>query len=348
MKLAIIFGGVSFEHEISIVSAIALKDILKFELTYIFLDESRDFYLIPTDIIKSNLFSSGEYKKLSKLTLKQGGFYESKKSLFKIKEESVDFDVALNLIHGGDGEDGKLASIFEFMGVDYIGPRVEASVLSFNKHLTKLYARDISVSTVPYQLLNIKDKRDLDFDYPVIIKPLSLGSSIGVSVASTPEEFEYGLDVAYEFDNNVLIEPFLEDLREFNVAGFRADKFIFSKIEEPTKNSQILDFDKKYMDFGRTEATLSEINENLELSLKEEFAKVYNTLFDGALIRCDFFYHNSRIYLNEINPIPGSMANYLFDDFNEAIETLTNHLPKSKKIEIDYKYINSIQSAKGK
>ncbi len=348
MKLAIIFGGVSFEHEISIVSAIALKDVLKFELIYIFLNENREFYLIPTDTIKSNLFSSGEYKKFSKLTLKQGGFYENKKSLFKTRKELVNFDVTLNLVHGGDGEDGKLASLFEFMNIDFIGPRIQASVLSFNKHLTKLYARDIAVSTVPYQLLNINDKRDLDFDYPIIIKPLSLGSSIGVSVASTPEEFDYGLDVAFEFDNNILIEPFLEDLREFNVAGFRADKFVFSKIEEPTKNSKILDFDKKYMDFGRTEATLSKVNESLELSLKEEFAKVYNTLFEGALIRCDFFYHNNRIYLNEINPIPGSMANYLFDDFNSVIETLANYLPKSKKIEIDYKYINSIQSAKGK
>lgn len=348
MKLAIIFGGESFEHEISIVSAIALKSVLNFELIYIFLDKEREFYLIPTDTIKSNLFSSGEYLKLPKLTIKNGGFYQNKKGFLKVSEEKIDFDIALNLVHGGDGEDGKLASLFEFMGVDFIGPRVEASVLSFNKHLTKLYARDIGVSTVPYQLLNISDKRDLDFDYPVIIKPLRLGSSIGVSVASTPEEFEYGLDVAYEFDDSVLIEPFLEDIREFNLAGFRADKFIFSKVEEPSKSKEILDFDKKYMDFGRTEATLSQIDESLELSLKEEFAKVYNSLFDGSLIRCDFFYHKNRIYLNEINPIPGSMSNYLFDDFNSAIETLVNNLPKSKKIEIDYKYINSIQSAKGK
>ncbi len=348
MKLAIIFGGISYEHEISIVSAIALKSVLKFELIYIFLDKNREFYLIPTDIIKSNLFSSGEYKKLSKLTLKNSGFYESKKSFFKVNEEKVNFDVALNLVHGGDGEDGKLASLFEFMDINFIGPQIEASVLSFNKHLTKLYARDIRVNTVDYQLLNINDKRDLDFDYPVIIKPLRLGSSIGVSVANSPSEFEYALDVAFEFDNSVLIEPFLEGVREFNLAGFRADNFVFSKVEEPIKAKEFLDFDKKYMDFGRTEANLSKIDEKIELSLKEEFAKIYNTLFDGALIRCDFFYHENRIYLNEINPIPGSMANYLFDDFNEKIELLAKNLPKSRNIDIDYKYINSIQSAKGK
>lgn len=111
MNIAILFGGSSFEHEISIVSAITLKKVLKKStLTYVFVSQDRKFYLIDTEKINSKLFSSGEYKKSKELTLKQGGF--SADGMFGSK--SVDFDVALNLIHGRDGEDGKISSMMEF------------------------------------------------------------------------------------------------------------------------------------------------------------------------------------------------------------------------------------------
>jgi len=146
LKIAIIFGAQSFEHEISIVSAIAMKDILKSEIVYIFCDKDREFYHIPTSQIKSKLFSSGAYKKSSKLTVKNGGFYQ--KSL--MKEKRVDFDVALNLSHGADGEDGKIASLLEFFEIPFIGPRTDASVMSFNKLFTKLYAKSLGVEVVDF------------------------------------------------------------------------------------------------------------------------------------------------------------------------------------------------------
>jgi D-alanine-D-alanine ligase len=86
----------------------------------------------------------------------------------------------------------------------------------------------------------------------------------------------------------------------------------------------------------------------LRIDLKESFKKVYNNTFEGALIRCDFFVIDDEVYLNEINPIPGSMANYLFDDFNDVINRLIDDLPQDKKIIINYDYVNKIQSAKGK
>ena len=343
MKIAIIFGAQSFEHEISIVSAIAMKDILKSEIVYIFCDKDREFYHIPTSQIKSKLFSSGAYKKSSKLTVKNGGFYQ--KSL--MKEKRVDFDVALNLSHGADGEDGKIASLLEFFEIPFIGPRVDASVMSFNKLFTKLYAKSLGVEVVDFEVLQ-KGAYKISLDYPVIIKPLRLGSSIGVSIVRDESELEYALDVAYEFDTEVLVEPFIEGVREYNLAGLKADEFIFSIVEEPQKE-EFLDFDKKYLDFSRTsQVQKADIDNYLEENLKLTFQKVYGSLFEGALIRCDFFVVDGKILLNEINPIPGSMANYLFSDFNAAIERLFKSLPKSKKIAIDYQYIHSIQKAKGK
>jgi len=344
MKYAIVFGGVSFEHEISIVSAIALKDVLKSSLEFIFIDKNREFYLIDAKDMKSKFFSSGDYKKCDKLTLKQGGFF--KKAL--LGEKKVEFDVAINLVHGGDGEDGKLASIFEFFRIDFIGPRVEASVLSFNKLYTKMYAKEIGVKTVEYEVLRDREYELKKLDFPVIIKPSRLGSSIGVSIVKSKDELEYALDVAYEFDNEIVVEPFIEGVKEYNLAGAYGDDFIYSIVEEPQKK-EFLDFEKKYMDFSRTEQVLkADIDATLEESLKENFKKIYAALFKGAIIRCDFFVVDGEVLLNEINPIPGSYANYLFEDFNKVVSEVSKNLPKAKKIEIDYKYINSIVKAKGK
>ncbi|MCD8213936.1 MAG: D-alanine--D-alanine ligase, partial [Campylobacter sp.] len=106
MKLGIVFGAKSFEHEISIVSAIVLKNVLKQDLNFVFCDKERKFYLIDAANMRANFFSSGKYKKCKKLFLSSGGFYTH--SLFGIKR--LETDVYINLVHGMDGEDGKLAS----------------------------------------------------------------------------------------------------------------------------------------------------------------------------------------------------------------------------------------------
>lgn len=344
MIVAVLFGAKSFEHEISVVSAIALKKVLKSEIVYIFCDYNRDFYLIPTDKINSKRFSSGEYLKDKPLYLKNGGFFYKK----AFGEGKVSFDVMINLVHGGDGEDGKLSSMLDFFHIPYIGPRTEGSCISYNKLFTKFYAKEVGVHTLDYQMLRKDSKEPITIPFPFIVKPLCLGSSIGISIVKEASELSYALDTAFEYDNAVLIEPFMAGVKEYNLAGCKGDKFIFSIIEEPQKE-EFLDFDKKYLDFSRTkrvnEATLSI---PMEEEMRGAFVKLYDPLFLGALIRCDFFVINGLVYLNEINPIPGSMANYLFDDFDSVINTLVNHLPTQVSVPKEYRYINSIQAAKGK
>ena len=239
-KIAIVFGAQSFEHEISIVSSITMKKVLKNELIYIFVDKNREFYHIPTDIIKSNLFSSGEYKKCDKLQLTNNTF--TKKGLFKTT--NLDFDVVLNLTHGGDGEDGVLAGMFKFYNIPFIGPRVEASVVSCNKFLTKSYSTSVNVKTLDYQYFT-KDDEIVIENFPVIIKPVRLGSSIGVSIVKSKEELDYALDVAFEFDNEIIVEPFINGVKEYNLAGTKINgEFTYSIVEEPQKE-EFLDFEKK-------------------------------------------------------------------------------------------------------
>lgn len=342
MNLAILFGGASYEHEISIISAITLKEKLSsLDLTFIFLDQDHTFYLIDANKMDAKTFSSGTYKKLPLLHLRMGGFV--KNSL--LGSSKITCDKVLNLIHGADGEDATMASLFEFYNIEYIGPRKDASVMSFDKFMTKAYASACHVNTVSYELLS--GQRETKIAFPFIVKPTRLGSSIGVSIVKNQGQLDYALDVAYEFDNRLLIEPFIEGVKEYNVAGCMTSKGLkLSIIEEPQKE-EFLDFDKKYLDFSRSE----QVNEAaIAPALKQElyaaFEKIYMPIFEGALIRCDFFVVEGRVLLNEINPIPGSMANYLFEDFTEIIKTIT--LPKKKVIKVNYSYLHSIRCAKGK
>jgi len=345
MNIAILFGASSFEHEISIVSAITMKKVLKKStLTYIFVSPNREFYLVDTDKINSKLFSSGEYKKGKQLTLKSGGFFMD--GMFGSK--AVSCDGVLNLIHGRDGEDGKISSMMEFFNIPFISPRMEASSLSYNKLYTKFLAESLGVKTVAYEYISRNDERKISMEYPVIIKPVRLGSSIGVSIVKEVSELDYALDVAFEFDTDVIVEPFIEGVKEYNQAGCFTSKWELSIVEEPQKE-EFLDFEKKYMDFSRDSQVLAaDIDDALKVKIQESFKKIYDPLFLGSIIRCDFFVVDGEVLLNEINPIPGSMANYLFSDFEGMVERLFKNLPKEQKISVDYQYIHSIQSAKGK
>lgn len=346
MKVAIVFGGISFEHEISIVSSIAMKDVLNDELIYLFLDSQREMYHIPTNVIKSKLFSSGDYKKFEKVYLQKGGFY--KKGGLLSKEKTIDFDVVLSLMHGGDGEDGIFSSVLDFYDIPYIAPRTEACVVSSNKFLTKGYASSVGVNTIDYEYFT-KGETVIVNEFPVILKPVKLGSSIGVSIVKSQEELDYALDVAYEFDNAIIIEPFISGVKEYNLAGTKINgEFVFSIIEEPQK-AEFLDFDKKYLDFSRTSKAVEvDLGEELNEKVKNSFKKIYNNLFEGSIIRCDFFIVDNEVYLNEINSIPGSMANYLFDNFKEVFTKVAHDLPRKKHIPITYEYVNKIHSSKGK
>ena len=357
MNFIVVFGGISYEHEISIVSAIALKKELNIA-HFVFIDAENNLYLIPQESMTSKHFSSGKYKKDAKLSFTKGGFL--RKGVFK---SEILRGVVINLIHGKSGEDGQIAGLLEFYNIAYIGPRIEACAISFSKELTKNYAKSRGVKVLDYKVLrressanpNVSstDSHESTADsltFPCIIKPSHLGSSIGIAVAKERDDLEYVLDSAFEFDSVAIVEPFIPHIREFNLAGFKANgAFHFSIIEE-VKKDEFFAFEDKYLDFQGSGAKkkAADLSEDLATKIQENFIKIYENCFEGALIRCDFFMLENEIYLNETNPIPGSMAYYLFSDFKGAIDALTRDLPKTHKIPIKYQYISKIQAHKGK
>lgn len=343
MKLGVIFGGKSYEHEISIVSAISLAKVL--DITYfIFLDYQHQFYLIPKEKMKSSTFSSGEYKQCKKLVMTNGDFL----TFGLLGHKKLGIERVLSVVHGGDGEDGILSSMLEFFKIPFIAPRKEACVLSYDKELTKIYAQSRGVKVLPFEVFSLQNSPSALSNYPSIIKPSRLGSSIGVSIVKSQDDLAYALDCAFEYDSKILIEPFVEGVKEYNLAGCKdcEGNFIFSIVEEP-KKAEFLNFEDKYLDFSRTEKVLrAEVSLELEQALRENFVKLYEDCFEGSIIRCDFFVIENEIYLNEINPIPGSMANYLFENFSETLSNIA--LPHSREISGNYAYIHKIQRAKGK
>ncbi|MCI5969381.1 D-alanine--D-alanine ligase [Helicobacter sp.] len=345
MNLCILFGGKSYEHAISIVSAITLKKLLPEVRHFIFLDSNHNFYHIPAEQMQSKFFSNKSYEKAQKIYLKKDGFYT--RTFFG--QKPLHFPTILNLIHGGDGEDGTLASLLDFYGIPYIGPRNPACVLSYDKELMKSFAKSRGVKCLTYRVLYYNDTPPNDLNFPVIIKPARLGSSLGINIVESQADLQYALDCAFEYDEKIIIEPFIAGIKEYNLAGFKGKEGIqFSFIEEPEKN-KMLDFEKKYLDFSRTSnAKEAEISDTLKQALQESFTKLYTNAFEGALIRCDFFVKEGECYLNEINPVPGSLANYLFKDFRNALESLLHALPKPNSIKADYALLHTIQFAKGK
>lgn len=349
MEFGVVFGGASYEHEISIVSAIALQKVLGDGTCFIFLDGEHRFYLIDPKNMKASFFAKGLYKDVE-LTLGIGGFYQSKG--FFQKKQILKIHTIYNLIHGAQGEDGTLSALFDFYKIHYIGPRMEACVLSFDKALTKIYAKKRGVKVLDYQILSLYSRDSLAIEFPIICKPARLGSSIGVSVVTQSQDLDYALDCALEYDSKVLVEPFLGDMKEYNLAGCKVgDEWLFSIVEEPQKRGdEILDFGNKYLDFSRTSYLhKAQISPELKSALQENFKMIYEDMFEGAIVRCDFFVQSQgEIYLNEINPIPGSGANYLFEDFISILKTLAQNLPTKKPIRPSYRYVEQISRAKGK
>ncbi|WP_300791222.1 hypothetical protein [Helicobacter sp. UBA3407] len=193
MSFCILFGGKSYEHEISIVSAIALKKLLPQVKHFVFLDALHNFYLIPIQNMQSKFFSSKEYIKAQKIYPKKDGFYL--RTFFG--EKPLNLPILINLIHGGDGEDGSVASLLDFYGIPYIGPRNPACVLSFDKELTKLLAKGRGVLSLEYRVLYRDMPIPKNLTFPLIIKPARLGSSIGISIVESQEKLQYALESAF-------------------------------------------------------------------------------------------------------------------------------------------------------
>lgn len=345
-NIFVFFGGKSAEHDISIITAIQTLNAI----------DKTKYNVFPAYIDKSGLFWTGEklfdIKIFVDFAPKQKGIKrfvilsgEKKVALLKgthIKKV-LDIDAAVLCCHGAGGEDGSLQGLLEMSDIPYSSSGVCSSALCMNKKIMKdvflshklPIVEHISVTREEFeQSPETVLSRVKKMGYPVISKPSNSGSSIGIEKSKNDEELKDALDLAFSFDKLAVVEKCVENLMEVNCAVLKVgDKVITSSLEEPKTASDILTFSDKYLTSPRKgeKHVLSEKDIKLKKSQKELIKALARESFvacdcDGV-VRIDFLIDldTQKIYVNEINTIPGSMANYLFSEnmnFSELVDNL--------------------------
>ncbi len=285
-KVMILFGGESEEHDVSLKSAasiLANMDVKKFAVTMIYIDRKGTWYQYLGKSLEPFLENQLEPIENVVAFLKQADFI-------------------LPMIHGAFGEDGRLQGFLELFHLPYLGCTSKTSMLCMDKEYTKMIARQKEIPILPFQV--IEKIEDMKMEFPVVIKPASQGSSIGVSFVPSKKEFKKCYQEAKKYDSKVLVEKYLEG-RELEVGVLLGKKTIFSPIGEILKQDTLYSFDRKYIhsEEGRVANLPKEIETRI-LKLAKKLVQVFSL---RGFARIDFFYDekNNQVYFNEINTIPG-------------------------------------------
>lgn len=299
-KVGLFYGGRSYEHEISVLTAVQAGTFFpkEYEVIPIYMKDGK-FY-VKEDYRK---FSSYVHKTKDKeVVLQEGGI--------RIKRKFIKLECALVACHGGEGEDGTLSALFEFYNIPYTSANHYASSICMDKALTKSVLRDKGFKVV----------ENWTEGFPAIVKPCVLGSSIGITVVNSKEELDKAIELAKVF-GDYIIEPFLKGSVELNCAAVMAnDKVIVSQIEKPLYKGVFLDFDCKYKS-GEREIPAN-IDNELAKKISQTTEEVYRKLSLFGVVRIDYLYHDGELFINEINIIPGSFGYYLFSNLGLNFEKL--------------------------
>ncbi|MBE5756915.1 MAG: ATP-grasp domain-containing protein [Clostridiales bacterium] len=322
-KIVVIFGGDSVESEVSSITGTLISNGLKkhFDVVPIFIDKSGK-WLTGKELFNIEIYKNLDYKKLTEVTVipSQNKLYKLKKGKLK---ELFPISLVVNCLHGGVGENGAIKGLFDTLKVPVLSSPVLPASLSMDKLATKIFLKGLDINFVPY-FLGEEDKKP-KLKYPIIVKPNSLGSSIGISVCKTNEEYKKAVLNAKQFDDKVICEKCLENFLEINLGVYKLkDKIIVSKPENPVPSKDILRFEDKYILGDRIFP--ANIDKELRLKINKIARKIYSSLNFEGIIRIDFLVKDNEVFVNEINSVPGSLSYYLFFDTLEEFSLLLKEL----------------------
>jgi len=346
--VGVMFGGRSLEHDVSVVSGLQVLQALdpaKYSPLPIYLDDAGRWWT-GGDLWHSEAFAGGgpDRSRLREVALAPGfgtSTLVPAGSAPPIGGRDVRVDVFLPILHGTYGEDGCIQGLLDLGGCAYVGCGVLAAAIGMNKRVTKVLASQAGVPVVPWLSC---DRRVLDrdtewlrdlparvgetFGWPVIVKPCNLGSSAGVSVAASPDELVAGVLKVFEYDLEALIEPFIKNRLELNVAVAGLDEPVASATEMPvTQQQSPLTFGDKYKrqgskSVGSAEGMASALRvldpQDLQPQMRARAQTLAMTVFRllgcEGIARVDFLIDADRdeLFFNEINTLPGSLAFYLW------------------------------------
>ncbi len=359
IKLGVLFGGVSVEHEISIITAVqAMKsmDKEKYDIVPLYIDKERNMYtgklLMEIDSYKDESLLKRYAKKVVFYT-EDGHYYLQ--SLGLIKKIVNEVDIVFPIVHGSGVEDGSIAGYLETIGVPYVGPNVLSAALGQDKIMMKEVFKANNLPIVDYtwffdfEYLNNKEEikeRINKIGYPLVIKPATLGSSVGITVVHKEQELDNAITDAISYDKKILVEKMVEKLVEVNcsVRG-TSEECETSAIEEVLSSDEILSYRDKYMGGNKTKGMAS-VGRIIPARLDEETLKeiekisiqVFKLLNLSGICRIDYLYdkNTKKLYINEPNTIPGSLSFYLWEpkgvSYKELLDqTITTAIREYKK-----------------
>ena len=343
LKIGVIFGGKSLEHEMSIITALQAMDNIdteKYEVIPIYItkdlkwyssgclryiDSFNNFNLIERYAVKVNLVN-----KNGRFILQTAGF---------IKRELTELHLVIPMVHGRGTEDGTIQGFLQMIGIPYVSNNMYSSVICQDKVFTKQLLEHNELPIVKYVWFfdneYNKNKEELfkkieKLDYPLIIKPANLGSSIGIRTVKRKEELDTAVNEVLKYDRKIVIEECIEDVVEYNISVLKTNEKLFvSAIEEIETNLEYRDYTDKYnLDNylnGNIIRTLpAKINDKMNDEIIELAKKTINFLNNTGLSTIDILYDKKKkkLYIDEINSIPSCFSHHLWEEANISYKEL--------------------------
>lgn len=357
IRVGVFFGGKSVEHEVSVISGLQAYNSF----------DREKYEPIPIYITKGNEFYTGEavgdianYKNIPELLKKSSRIFfmceQGKVQMihYPVKKfgSSVagEIDVAFPVVHGAGVEDGSLQGFLRHYNIPFAGCDVTASAVTMDKYVMKTVLKDNGIPVLDCVTLDFKEyqageeaayaKVETKIAYPVIVKPVNLGSSVGIRVAKDREGLRDALEYAFEFGAKVLIERAIMNLREINCAVLGDyHEASASECEEPISSDEILSYEDKYVAGSKTgsegmRTAKRELPAKLSPEKREEIrqmaVRTFQALGCNGVSRIDFMIDRDtdQVYVNEINPIPGSLAFYLWEALGKPYSQLLDDMVK--------------------
>ena len=386
IKLGVIFGGETVEHEVSIISALqAIKNLDedKYEVIPIYISKDRIWYsgqmLRDIEVFK-DFNNLKRYAKKVVLVKKDNRFVlQTASGLFN--REVTDLDIVLPIVHGNNVEDGTLAGYLDTIGIPYVGSHVLGAALGQDKVVMKQVMKDEGIPVVDYTWFfdteYLENKSDILNDikklgYPVVVKPATLGSSVGINFVKNESEIESAIEEAISYDTKIVVEKAVDNLLEVNasVLGNYEHQRV-SPLEEVAGLDEILSFTDKYLSNSKTKGTASKgmasasriiparISKELTKDIKETSKKVFRLMNFSGVCRIDYLINTktNKFYVNEPNTIPGSLAFYLWNEdglkYKDLLDEMINvaikeYKNKSKKVKsFDSNILSGFSGSKG-
>ncbi|MBO4609785.1 MAG: D-alanine--D-alanine ligase [Lachnospiraceae bacterium] len=343
-RIALMYGGRSVEHEVSVISGIQAYmaiDKEKYDITPVYLTKNNEMY-VGEDIGKIESYRDipallNRSTRVIMINEGDGVHMVSHKAGLFGKKTDIPVDLAFPIVHGTNVEDGALQGYFKTLGLPFVGCDVTASAVGMDKYVQKAVLKDNGIPVLDSFIYTMADYEKMEslmddieknIGYPVIVKPFNAGSSVGITVAKDRSELSKAIDEAYSYARKIIAEHAITKLREINCAVLGDENVAeASEIEEPLHSKDILSYEDKYCSGGGKKTGSSqgmagvsrkipaEVSPEMREEIRSIAVKSFQKLGCNGVARIDFMIdeETGKFYYNEINTIPGSLAFYLWE-----------------------------------